>query len=152
MQLETGMNRHKDWQIQEDLANQELTRRALENLLSIDVVPQSEMSIWDWEFKCNDAFLLGIGEYRRRFHYFGTYNDFRFSAKKFNAMKDKSKKSRIPAFMFVQFDDQFFYFTIDGEPPLQIMRRNHEVRTEPCVCIPNNWFKELNQLEKELIF
>jgi len=151
MQLEKGMNRYQDWQIKQDLANQELTRQMLENWLKVDVVPQDEMSIWDWEFKISN-YLLGLGEYRRRFNAFDTYGDFQFTKKKFYAMKEKAKTEGVPAFMFVQFDDQFLYFTIDGEPQTQIMRRNHEIRKEECVCIPKYWFKNLDKLDKELIF
>jgi hypothetical protein len=151
MQLEKGMNRYQDWQIKQDLANQELTRAMLENWLKVDVVPQDEMSIWDWEFRISN-YLLGLGEYRRRFNAFDTYGDFQFTKKKFYAMKEKARKEGVPAFMFVQFDDQFLYFTIDGEPQTQTMRRNHEIRKEECVCIPKTWFKSLNKLDKELIF
>ena len=151
MQLEKGMNRYQDWQIKQDLANQELTRQMLENWLKVDVLPQDEMSIWDWEFRISN-YLLGLGEYRRRFNAFDTYGDFQFTKKKFYAMKEKAKKEGVPAFMFVQFDDQFLYFTIDGDPQTQIMRRNHEIRKEECVCIPKIWFKSLNKLDKELIF
>ena len=149
--LEKGMNRYHDWQIKQDLENQEFTRYHLENLLGIDVEPQPELSIWDWEFRLNDH-LYGIGEYRRRFHKFGSYSDFRFSKKKFDAMKKKSIDEKIIALMFVQFNDQFLFFKIEGKPVSEIMRRNHEVRTEECVCIPNNWFKQLNELEKILFF
>ena len=151
MQLEKGMNRYQDWQIKQDLANQELTRQMLENWLRVDVLPQYEMSIWDWEFRISN-YLLGLGEYRRRFNAFDTYGDFQFTKKKFYAMKEKARKEGVPAFMFVQFDDQFLYFTIDGDPQTQIMRRNHEIRKEECVCIPKIWFKSLNKLDKELIF
>ena len=151
MQLEKGMNRYQDWQIKQDLANQELTRQMLENWLRVDVLPQYEMSIWDWEFRISN-YLLGLGEYRRRFNAFDTYGDFQFTKKKFYAMKEKARKEGVPAFMFVQFDDQFLYFTIDGEPQTQTMRRNHEIRKEECVCIPKIWFKSLNKLDKELIF
>jgi hypothetical protein len=151
MQLEKGMNRYKDWQIQEDLTNQELTRQMLEHWLKIDVLPQDEMSILDWEFIANNYFL-GFGEYRRRFNNFDVYDDFQFTKKKFYSLKEKALKEKVPAFMFVQFNDEFLYFTIDGEPKTQIMRRNHEIRKEECVCIPKNWFKKLNNLEKELIF
>ena len=151
MTPEKGMNRKQDWQIKEDLANQEITRQMLQNWLKIDVTPQEEMSIWDWEFRVGKH-LLGFGEYRRRFNAFGTYGDFQFTKKKFCTLKEKAKTEKVPAFMFVQFDDQFLYFTIDGDPETQIMRRNHEVRKEECVCIPKNWFKQLDKLEKELLF
>ena len=151
MQLEKGMNRYQDWQIKQDLANQELTRQMLENWLRVDVLPQYEMSIWDWEFRISN-YLLGLGEYRRRFNAFDTYGDFQFTKKKFCTLKEKAKTEKVPAFMFVQFDDQFLYFTIDGDPETQIMRRNHEVRKEGCVCISKNWFKQLDKLEKELLF
>ena len=151
MTPEKGMNRKQDWQIKEDLANQEITRQMLQNWLKIDVTPQEEMSIWDWEFRvCKH--LLVFGEYRRRFNAFDTYGDFQFTKKKFCTLKEKAKTEKVPAFMFVQFDDQFLYFTIDGDPETQIMRRNHEVRKEECVCIPKNWFKQLDKLEKELLF
>lgn len=145
------MNRKQDWQIKEDLANQEITRQMLQNWLKIDVTAQEEMSIWDWEFRVG-KYLLGFGEYRRRFNAFDTYGDFQFTKKKFCTLKEKAKTEKVPAFMFVQFDDQFLYFTIDGDPETQIMRRNHEVRKEECVCIPKNWFKQLDKLEKELLF
>ena len=145
------MNRKQDWQIKEDLANQEITRQMLQNWLKIDVTAQEEMSIWDWEFRVG-KYLLGFGEYRRRFNAFDTYGDFQFTKKKFCTLKEKAKTEKVPAFMFVQFDDQFLYFTIDGDPKTQIMRRNHEVRKEECVCIPKNWFKQLDKLEKELLF
>ena len=145
------MNRKQDWQIKEDLANQEITRQMLQNWLKIDVTPQEEMSIWDWEFRVGKH-LLGFGEYRRRFNAFDTYGDFQFTKKKFCTLKEKAKTEKVPAFMFVQFDDQFLYFTIDGDPETQIMRRNHEVRKEECVCISKNWFKQLDKLEKELLF
>ena len=76
------MNRKQDWQIKEDLANQEITRQMLQNWLKIDVTPQEEMSIWDWEFRVGKH-LLGFGEYRRRFNSFDTYGDFKFTKKKF---------------------------------------------------------------------
>ena len=104
-----------------------------------------------WEFRVGKH-LLGFGEYRRRFNAFDTYGDFQFTKKKFCTLKEKAKTEKVPAFMFVQFDDQFLYFTIDGDPETQIMRRNHEVRKEECVCIPKNWFKQLDKLEKELLF
>ena len=151
MTPEKGMNRKQDWQIKEDLANQEITRQMLQNWLKIDVTPQEEMSIWDWEFRVGKH-LLGFGEYRRRFNAFDTYGDFQFTKKKFCTLKEKAKTEKVPAFMFVQFDDQFLYFTIDGDPETQIMRRNHEVRKEECVCISKNWFKQLDKLEKELLF
>jgi hypothetical protein len=151
MTPEKGMNRKQDWQIKEDLANQEITRQMLQNWLKIDVTPQEEMSIWDWEFRVGKH-LLGFGEYRRRFNAFDTYGDFQFTKKKFCTLKEKAKTEKVPAFMFVQFDDQFLYFTIDGDPETQIMRRNHEVWKEECVCIPKNWFKQLDKLEKELLF
>ena len=151
MTPEKGMNRKQDWQIKEDLANQEITRQMLQNWLKIDVTPQEEMSIWDWEFRVGKH-LLGFGEYRRRFNAFDTYGDFQITKKKFCTLKEKAKTEKVPAFMFVQFDDQFLYFTIDGDPETQIMRRNHEVRKEECVCIPRNWFKQLDKLEKELLF
>ena len=45
MTPEKGMNRKQDWQIKEDLANQEITRQMLQNWLKIDVTPQEEMRI-----------------------------------------------------------------------------------------------------------
>jgi len=74
MTPEKGMNRKQDWQIKEDLANQEITRQMLQNWLKIDVTAQEEMSIWDWEFRVG-KYLLGFGEYRRRFNAFDTYGD-----------------------------------------------------------------------------
>jgi hypothetical protein len=150
--METGMNRHEKWQIAQDLFNQEFMRLSLQAMLhGVDIDPQNEFSIWDWEFRAG-KYLLGLGEYRRRFHRFGHFDDFRFSKKKFDTMKKTAKEFNVTAMMFVQFDDQFLYFTIEGSPNSEMMRRNHEIRTEECVCIPKNWFKNINHLEKELIF
>jgi hypothetical protein len=151
MQLEKGMNRHQDWQIAEDLTNQENARLLLEKILQIDVVPQSTMSIWDWEFKI-DNYLLAIGEYRRRFSNFNKFSEFIFSKKKFDTLKEKSKLNKVPTFMFVEFNDQFLYFMVDGEPDIKTIKRKHENRTEECVMIPLTWFKNISNAEKDVIF
>jgi hypothetical protein len=144
--LEKGLNRFKQNQIEQDNINQSKARFDLMQFLRVDIETQDTMSFWDWEFY-RDNKLLAIGEYRRRFCNFGTYEDFQFSKKKFNAMVDKSKEHSIPAYMFVEFDDLFLYFLVDGSPPSKIMKRNHEVRTEECVCIFNDLFQSLYKLE-----
>jgi hypothetical protein len=144
--LEKGLNRFKQNQIEQDNINQSKAKFDLMQFLRVDIETQDTMSFWDWEFY-RDNKLLAIGEYRRRFCNFGTYEDFQFSKKKFNAMVDKSKEHSIPAYMFVEFDDLFLYFLVDGSPPSKIMKRNHEVRTEECVCIFNDLFQSLYKLE-----
>jgi hypothetical protein len=137
--LEKGLNRKENWQIQADNLNQSKARIDLMQLLSVDIKTQDPMSIWDWEFFRNGK-LIAIGEYRRRFNKFGTFPDFQFGHKKFLTMKAEGIKHGIPALMFVEFDDLYLYFPIEGEPEIKVMRRNHEVRTENCVVIPNDKF------------
>ena len=144
--LEKGLNRSKPNEIEQDNINQSKARFDLMQFLGVDIKTQDTMSFWDWEFYRDDK-LIAIGEYRRRFCNFGTYKDFQFSKKKFNAMVDKGKKHSIPAYMFVEFDDWFLYFLLDGLPPSKIMKRNHEIRTEECVCIANDLFQSLYKLE-----
>ncbi len=144
--LEKGLNRSKPNEIEQDNINQSKARFDLMQFLGVDIETQDIMSFWDWEFYRDDK-LIAIGEYRRRFCNFGTYEDFQFSKKKFNAMVDKGKKHGIPAYMFVEFDDLFLYFLLDGLPPRKIMKRNHEIRTEECVCITNDLFQSLYKLE-----
>ena len=144
--LEKGLNRFKPNEIEQDNINQSKARFDLMQFLGVDIETQDIMSFWDWEFYRDDK-LIAIGEYRRRFCNFGTYEDFQFSKKKFNAMVDKGKKHSIPAYMFVEFDDWFLYFLLDGSPPSKIMKRNHEIRTEECVCINNDLFQSLYKLE-----
>lgn len=151
MQLEKGMNRYKDWQIKEDLENQENARLMLQKLLDIDVVPQATMSIWDWEFRI-EQYLLALGEYRRRFSNFNEFSEFIFSKKKFDTLKEKSKSADVPVFMFVEFNDKFAYFMIRGNPETKIIKRKHENRTEECVMIPLDWFKDVYEAEKDVIF
>ena len=95
----------------------------------------------------NQNKIVAIGEYRRRFSKFGTFEDFQFSKKKFDAMIYKGHNHQIPAYMFVEFDDLFMFFKVEGSPIVKIMRRNHEVRTEECVCIPNESFNYIYELE-----
>jgi len=144
--LEKGLNRFKQNEIEQDNINQSKARADLMQFLNIDVETQGMMSFWDWEFYKNES-IVAIGEYRRRFNNFGTYKDFQFSKKKFDAMVEKGKQHNIPAFMFVEFDDVFLYFPLEGKPQTAIMKRNHEVRTEECVCVPNNLFQSLYQLK-----
>jgi hypothetical protein len=57
--------------------------------------------------------------------------------------------------MFVEFDDGFYYFRIEGTPTVQIMQRNGEMRTEEVVVIPKETFKPIEELKnefKELLF
>jgi hypothetical protein len=144
--LEKGLNRFKKNQIQEDNLNQGNARLELMHFFDVHIDTQDMMSYWDWEFYRNNQ-ILAIGEYRRRFCKFGKYEDFQFSKKKFDAMVLKGNQDHVPAYMFVEFDDLFLYFPIEGNPSTKIMRRNHEIRTEECVCILNNEFKYLYQLE-----
>jgi hypothetical protein len=143
--LERGLNRFKQHEIEEDNQNQTKARFDLMNLLNVNIETMEMMSPWDWEF-FRDGKILAIGEYRRRFCKFGTFPDFQFGKKKFDAMLQKGKEHGIPAYMFVEFDDVFLYFPLVGSPITKTMRRNHEVRTEECVCIPNNEFENLYQL------
>lgn len=146
MILEKGLNRKENWQIQEDGMNQSKARTDLMNLLNLDIVTQEPMSIWDWEFFRGNR-LVAIGEYRRRFNNFGTFPDFQFSQKKFKIIMAEGQRHGVPALMFVEFDDLYLYFVIEGNPEVKIMRRNHEVRTEPCVVIPNDQFKYVYHLD-----
>lgn len=146
MILEKGLNRKEQWQIQEDNMNQSKARTDLMQLLNLDIVTQEPMSIWDWEFFRGNR-LVAIGEYRRRFNNFGTFPDFQFSQKKFQIMMAESQRHGVPALMFVEFDDLYLYFVIEGNPEVKIMRRNHEIRTEPCVVIPNDQFKYVYHLD-----
>lgn len=143
---EKGLNRFKEHEKLEDLNNQENARLSLMAYFNVDVKPQDEMSIWDWEF-FKDNKLVALGEYRRRFCNSYTYNDFQFSKKKFDTMKLEAKKRGVPAFMFVEFNDNFLYFKIQGDPPVRIMRRNHEIRTEDCVCISNYAFRQVYKFD-----
>lgn len=144
--LEKGLNRFKPNEIEQDNLNQSRARTELMQFLGVDIETQDMMSFWDWEFY-RDGQIIAIGEYRRRFCNFGTYEDFQFSKKKFNAMVSKGKEHGIPAYMFVEFDDLFLYFPLGGSPPTKTMRRNHEVRTEECVCITNDQFQSLYRLD-----
>jgi hypothetical protein len=143
--IEKGLNRKEDWQVEQDSMNQSNARRELEQFLGVDIETKENFSIWDWEFY-RDGNLLAIGEYRRRFHNFGTFSDFQFSQKKFEKLEAQGKEYKVSALFFVEFDDIFLYFLISGKYPTKVMRRNHEVRTEECVCIPNNSFLYVNDL------
>lgn len=136
MILEKGLNRKEGWQIEQDSMNQSAAAYQLMNFLDVHIETQEPMSIWDWEF-FRDGKLIAIGEYRRRFHNFGTYPDFQFGHQKFLKMKKFGADHGIPAYMFVEYDDIFLHFPIIGSPEIKTMRRNHEKRTEECVCIPN---------------
>lgn len=150
MILERGMNRYKPEQIAEDLANQKKSLNKISNILEVDSVNvKDEFSPWDYEF-LKDNKLIAIGEYRRRFCYFRVYPDFQFSQHKFEKMMEKSKNDNVPAFMFVEFNDTFQFFKIDGTPKTKVMKRKHENRTEICVCIPNNNFLPIDKLKDEL--
>jgi hypothetical protein len=146
--MEKGLFRKDEGQIVEDTNNQEQARQKLVNLLGIDVTTMDNFSVWDWEFRRNNA-LLGIGEYRRRFNDIDKYPDFQFSKHKFDTMKGKGAFQRILAFMFVEFDDGFYYFRIEGIPPIQLMQRNGEIRTEEVVVIPRESFKPIEELRTE---
>jgi len=142
---EKGLNRKADWQIEVDSMNQSSAAYQLMNFLDIDIETKEPMSIWDWEFY-REGKLMAIGEYRRRFHNFGTYPDFQFGHQKFLKMQKFGKDHGISAYMFVEFDDLFLYFPIIGSPEIKTMKRNHEVRTEECVCIPNADFMPVMSL------
>lgn len=146
MQLEKGLNRKEEWQIQADNINQSRARIDLMQLLGLEIETQEPMSIWDWEFFRGDK-LVAIGEYRRRFNNFGTFPDFQFSQKKFKTMMAEGARRGVPALMFVEFDDLYLYFPIEGDPEVKVMRRNHEVRTENCVVIPNKDFRYVYHLD-----
>ena len=146
MILERGLNRKEGWQIEQDSMNQSVAAYQLMNFLNVHIETQEPMSIWDWEFFRGDK-LVAIGEYRRRFNNFGTFPDFQFSKKKFKTMMAEGARRGVPALMFVEFDDLYLYFPIEGEPEVKVMRRNHEVRTENCVAIPNKDFRYVYHLD-----
>jgi hypothetical protein len=145
--MEKGLFRKDEEQIAQDTDNQEKARQRLEDLLCINVATMDSFSIWDWEFRKEK--LIAIGEYRRRFNEFDKYPDFQFSKYKFDTMRGKCAFQGILAFMFVEFDDGFFYFAIEGNPFTQIMQRNGELRTEEVVVIPKESFKPLEELPNE---
>jgi hypothetical protein len=151
--LETGLNRYNKQQIEEDLTNQSKARFTVLRIvdLDIDIETQDTMSFWDWEFFRNGK-IIAIGEYRRRFCNFGVFQDFQFSYKKFKAMTEKANMEKIPAYMFVEFNDCFLYFNVEGNPPRKIMKRNHEIRTEECVCISNDLFKSVSEFMIDIKF
>jgi hypothetical protein len=142
---EKGLNRKEDWQIEEDIMNQSNAKTQLMQYLDVDMVTKENFSIWDWEFYRNGE-LLAIGEYRRRFNNFGKFPDFQFSQKKFEILKDTSVEYGVPCLFFVEFDDLLLYFPVAGTYPTKQMQRNHEVRVEICVCIPNSSFLYVSQL------
>jgi len=145
LNLERGLNRKEDWQIEQDTMNQSNAKTQLMQFLDVDIVTKENFSIWDWEFYKNDR-LLAIGEYRRRFNKFGTFPDLQFSKKKFEILEAKGIEYGVPCLFFVEFDDLFLYFHVAGTYPTKEMRRNHEVRVETCVCIPNSSFLYVNEL------
>jgi len=145
--MEKGLFRKEEGQIAQDTDNQEKARQRLEDLLCINVATMDSFSIWDWEFRKEK--LIAIGEYRRRFNEFDKYPDFQFSKYKFDTMRGKCAFQNILAFMFVEFDDGFFYFAIKGNPPTQIMQRNGELRTEEVVVIFKESFKPVEELPNE---
>jgi hypothetical protein len=145
--MEKGLFRKEEGQIAQDTDNQEKARQRLEDLLCINVATMDSFSIWDWEFRKEK--LIAIGEYRRRFNEFDKYPDFQFSKYKFDTMRGKCAFQGILAFMFVEFDDGFFYFAIEGNPLTQIMQRNGELRTEEVVVIPKESFKPVEELPNE---
>jgi hypothetical protein len=145
--MEKGLFRKDEEQIAQDTDNQEKARQRLEDLLCINVATMDSFSIWDWEFRKEK--LIAIGEYRRRFNEFDKYPDFQFSKYKFDTMRGKCAFQGILAFMFVEFDDGFFYFAIEGNPLTQIMQRNGELRTEEVVVIPKESFKPVKELPNE---
>jgi hypothetical protein len=147
--MEKGLFRKDENQIAQDTDNQEIARQRLADLLDIDVINMDNFSAWDWEFKIDNK-LIAIGEYRRRFNNFDKYPDFQFSKNKFDTMRGKCAFQGILAFMFVEFDDGFYYFPIMGYPPTQTMQRNGEVRTEQVVVIPRESFKPIEELKGEL--
>lgn len=51
-------------------------------------------------------------------------------------MAEKGKKHGVPAWM-----------VMEGKPEVKIMRRNHEVRTEECVCFTMDKFRKLGALD-----
>jgi hypothetical protein len=145
--MEKGLFRKGEEQIAQDAKNQEDARQKLADLLGMEIVNMDSFSIWDWEFRKEK--LIAIGEYRRRFNDFDKYPDFQFSKDKFDTMRGKCAFQNILAFMFVEFDDGFFYFAIKGYPPTQIMQRGGEIRTEEVVVIPQESFKPIERLTNE---
>jgi hypothetical protein len=145
--MEKGLFRKDEGQIAQDTNNQEDARQRLVDLLGIEIVNMDSFSIWDWEFRKEK--LIAIGEYRRRFNNFDKYPDFQFSKYKFDTMRGKCAFQSILAFMFVEFDDGFFYFAIEGYPPIEIMQRNGEMRTEEVVVISKESFKSIEVLPNE---
>jgi hypothetical protein len=146
--MEKGLFRKEEGQIAQDTNNQENARQRLADLLSIEIVNMDSFSIWDWEFRKEK--LIAIGEYRRRFNDFDKYPDFQFSKYKFDTMRGKCAFQGILAFMFVEFDDGFYYFPIEGNPPTEIMQRNGEIRTEEVAVIPKESFNPVEELKGKL--
>jgi hypothetical protein len=64
-------------------------------------------------------------------------------------MRGKCAFQGILAFMFVEFDDGFYYFPIKGNPSTEIMQRNGEIRTEEVVVISKESFKLIEELLNE---
>ena len=147
--MEKGLFRKDEEQIAQDTNNQENARQRLEDLLCINVATMDNFSAWDWEFK-KDEKLVAIGEYRRRFNDFDKYPDFYFSRRKFDLLRGKSAFQNIPAYMFVEFNDGFFYFIIKGDPSNETLQRNGEVRTEKVAIIPKESFKLIEELKGKL--
>jgi hypothetical protein len=146
--MEKGLFRKGEEQIAQDTDNQEDARQRLADLLGMEIVNMDSFSIWDWEFRKDK--LIAIGEYRRRFNNFDKYPDFQFSKYKFDIMRGKCAFQNILAFMFVEFDDGFYYFSIKGNPPTQTMQRGGELRTEEVVVIDRDSFKPIEKLKGEL--
>jgi hypothetical protein len=145
--MEKGLFRKEEGQIAQDTNNQEDARQRLVDLLGMEIVNMDSFSIWDWEFRKDK--LIAIGEYRRRFNEFDKYPDFQFSKYKFDTMRGKCAFQGILAFMFVEFDDGFYYFPIKGNPLTEIMQRNGEIRTEEVVVISKENFKLVKELPNE---
>jgi hypothetical protein len=146
--MEKGLFRKDEEQIAQDTINQEDARQRLADLLDIEITSMDNFSIWDWEFRRGK--LVAIGEYRRRFNNFDKYPDFQFSKSKFDTMRGKCVFQNILAFMFVEFDDGFFYFAIEGYPPTQTMQRGGEMRTEEVVVITQESFSPVEELKGKL--
>ena len=146
--MEKGLFRKDEEQIAQDINNQEDARQRLADLLDIEIVGMDTYSIWDWEFRRDK--LVAIGEYRRRFNDFDKYPDFQFSKYKFDTMRGKCAFQGILAFMFVEFNDGFYYFPIEGNPPTEIMQRNGEIRTEEVAVIPKESFNPVEELKGKL--
>jgi hypothetical protein len=147
--MEKGLFRKDEEQIVQDTDNQEIARQRLVDLLDMEVITMGNFSAWDWEFK-HDNKLVGIGEYRRRFNDFDKYPDFQFSKSKFDTMRGKGAWHRIPAFMFVEFNDGFYFFLIEGNPSTDTMQRNGEYRTEQVAVIPRESFIPIEELKGKL--